>query len=56
VIGGSGEAVVGGVSTPLAVGTCLYVPAGATRAIRSVGGPLVYASAHPKRRGLMPEG
>ena len=55
VIGGAGEALVGGVAHPLAVGTCLYIPAGVARAIRSTGESLVYASAHQKRRGLMPD-
>ncbi len=55
VIQGVGEAVINGESHPLTVGTCLYIPAGASRAIRSLGDPLLYASAHPKRRGLMPE-
>jgi mannose-6-phosphate isomerase-like protein (cupin superfamily) len=55
VIDGTGEAIVRGVVHLLAVGTCLYIPAGAERAIRSTGEPLVYASAQSKRRGLMPD-
>jgi mannose-6-phosphate isomerase-like protein (cupin superfamily) len=54
VIQGTGEAVVDGDSVPLEVGTCLYITAGATRAIRAANGGLLYASAHKKRGGLMP--
>lgn len=54
VIAGEGEAVINGEVSLVTVGTCLYIPAGATRAMRSLGGPLVYASVHTKRRGLMP--
>lgn len=55
VLHGSGEAHLDGVRHPLEPGTILYIPAGHRRGFHSTGGPLVYASAHQKRRGLMPE-
>src|SRR5688500_16780158 len=54
VIRGTGEAWVDGTRYDLIPGTCLYLPAGCERAIRSTADPLIYASAHQKRPGLMP--
>ncbi|MDQ4076429.1 MAG: cupin domain-containing protein [Chloroflexota bacterium] len=54
VVQGRGEAEVDSERYVLKPGTCLYIPSGSTRAIRSTGGPLVYASAHCKRDKLMP--
>ena len=54
VIQGTGEAMVDGKRIPLDVGTCLYITAGASRAIHAGSGGLLYASAHQKRGGLMP--
>ncbi|MBA3533958.1 MAG: cupin domain-containing protein [Ardenticatenales bacterium] len=55
VIRGTGDAWINDEHHDLAPGTCLYLPAGCRRAIRSTADPLLYASAHPKRPGLMPQ-
>jgi len=54
VISGAGEATIDNGVYSLAPGTCLYIPAGASRSIRSVTTSLVYASCHQKRPALMP--
>jgi quercetin dioxygenase-like cupin family protein len=54
VLQGRGQAIVNGESHTLVAGSCLYIEAGSERAIHSTGEPLVYASAHQARGGLMP--
>lgn len=54
VLEGEGEAEIDGVVYRLERGNCLYIVAGSERAIRSTGGPFLYASAHQRRGALRP--
>ena len=51
---GSGELTVDGQAYPLRPGQVVVIPRGATRALRSTAGPLVYLTCHRRRAGLMP--
>ena len=54
VIDGAGTATIDEEFYDLTPGTCLYIPAGASRSIRAVDTALVYATCHQTRSALMP--
>jgi mannose-6-phosphate isomerase-like protein (cupin superfamily) len=53
-VAGTGVVEVDGVSRPLGAGQLLVIPKGASRALRSTGGPFSYLTCHRQRDGLMP--
>jgi mannose-6-phosphate isomerase-like protein (cupin superfamily) len=56
VVAGDGFLEVDQVSRPIRAGQACLVPKGATRALRSGGGPFAYLTCHRRRAGLWPEG
>ncbi|HEV7127171.1 MAG TPA: cupin domain-containing protein [Ktedonobacterales bacterium] len=54
VVAGEGVLVLDDREEPLYTGALFFIPKGARRALRAVGGDLAYLSAHRRRAGLMP--
>ncbi len=53
-LSGEGLLEIDGETRAFAAGQLCLVPAGASRAIRSAGGPFAYLTCHRRRPGLMP--